>query len=86
MKTIPVIGISLALGATLLGGCASTSLMQATSAGYTGCQPQANQISNVQSGLNTLLWNASCQGKTYLCSAVTDANGGRQVSCAPAVS
>jgi len=82
MKSTTLV-ISLALGA-LLGGCASTSLMQATSAGYTGCQPQANQISNVKSGLNTLLWNASCQGKTYLCSEVSDAKGRWQASCAPA--
>jgi len=61
-----------------LGGCAAAARaeMQTISAGHTGCVPADNQLSNVNVGGT---WNATCKGKTYLCSA----SGASSYSCAP---
>jgi hypothetical protein len=37
-------------------------------AGYTGCLPAENQISNVHDDLGGATWNATCKGKVFLCS------------------
>jgi len=55
-----------------LCGCVAMAIpsLQSESAGYTGCPPEENQITNVQTILGTpTTYNASCKGKTYLCSA-----------------
>ena len=58
------------------------------SAGYTGCLPNDNQISNLTDidGVGSKTWNATCKGKVYLCSTVA---GGPlwqgSYSCAPAI-
>lgn len=87
MTSTPLV-VSLALAA-LLGGCAiswpTSTHTQAAAAGYTGCQPETNEISNVKETVGRLQWNATCQGKRYLCSEVVDGNGRWQYSCAPAV-
>lgn len=59
--------------------------LQAASAGHTGCMPVDNAISN--DGMVTAgeVWNATCNGKVYLCSAVTFLGNSASVSCAPAV-
>ena len=55
-------------------GCASLTekKLKTVSAGYTGCRPEENELSNVVAkpdGSGT--WNATCKGKTYLCSAIS---------------
>jgi hypothetical protein len=44
--------------------------LRVVSAGYTGCKPEDNQISNVtdQKANGPGTWNATCGGRTYLCS------------------
>ncbi len=60
--------------------------MQIVSAGHTGCVPAANQISAVHLGLDgSGTWQATCAGKTYLCSAFLGVNSSESYSCAPAV-
>jgi len=54
-----------------LGGCVAmvTASLQSESAGYTGCAPNENQITNVKTILgNPINYNATCKGKTYFCS------------------
>jgi hypothetical protein len=81
----------LAMSVVFLGiaGCVSLSSpvaqdqLRRISAGHTGCLPDDNVISNaVQSGSNAT-WNATCQGKTYLCSAVPAGSSSSSFSCAP---
>lgn len=54
------------------------------SAGYTGCMPADNELSNVSphpAGSGT--WNATCKGKVYLCSAYVSYNQQGSYHCAP---
>jgi hypothetical protein len=51
---------------TGVSGCATTGDLKFISAGHTGCTPDQLTISNVQRF--GALWNATCNGKTYLCS------------------
>jgi hypothetical protein len=71
---------------TLMGvhGCVSMAIptLRNVSAGYTGCLPDANQISNVSVHLSVTTWNASCAGKIFLCSAVGGGDSATQ-HCAP---
>jgi hypothetical protein len=84
----------------LLSGCATTSAtpkpkgplvaaemqrLQIASAGYTGCMPTDNAISNDGIVLTGEVWNATCNGKVYLCSAIawTGDWGSATMSCAP---
>ncbi len=73
-------------------GCVSLSAdspvvqdkLKTVSAGYTGCEPADNVLSNVapnRDGSGT--WNATCKGKIYLCSAVATVNQGESFHCAP---
>jgi hypothetical protein len=55
-----------------------TSDMQRNSAVFTGCSPDKNVISNID--VVNVTWNATCDGKKYLCSGDHD-----PVSCVPAV-
>jgi hypothetical protein len=58
--------------------------LKIVSAGHTGCLPDENEISNVNSspdGSGT--WNATCKGKVYLCSAVASVGNSESFSCAP---
>ena len=75
--------VSVALG-VLLGatGCISTDTLKLISAGHTGCTPDQLTISNVQGPGS--LWNATCNGKTYLCSGVATGKSSADYSCAPA--
>ena len=50
------------------------------SAGHTGCTPEQLTISNLSNTWpGNVMWNATCNGKVYLCSGVT----GKDYSCAP---
>jgi hypothetical protein len=75
--------------AAAMSGCASSPIvldrLKAVSAGYTGCAPEDNVLSNValnQVGGSTT-WNATCRGNTYLCSTVYT-NQSESSHCAPA--
>jgi len=73
-------------------GCVSMSAdspmvqekLKTVSAGYTGCAPEDNVLSNVApkpDGSGT--WNATCKGKTYLCSGVATVNKSESFHCTP---
>jgi hypothetical protein len=90
----PVVGIILAtvLSATGVAGCISTLAnsplviehLQVVSAGHTGCLPADNAISNVSAKADgSGVWNATCKGKTYLCSAAGSTGNSESFSCAP---
>ena len=61
--------------------CVSTGQLKLISAGHTGCTPEQLTISNVQ-GLGATMWNATCNGKTYLCSGVSTGKSSADYSCA----
>jgi hypothetical protein len=81
----------LAVATSCLGGCmalADSSIvrqkLQMVSAGYTGCVPEENELSNMApkfDGSGT--WNATCKGKTYLCSTIATSNQDQSYHCAP---
>src|SRR4051812_3559959 len=59
--------------------------LRTVSAGYTGCMPEENILSNIKpnpDGSGT--WNATCKGKTYLCSAIATVDNSVSFHCAPA--
>ena len=85
-KLIVLVGTLIA-GAS---GCVSVNSpivqekLKTVSAGYTGCVPDENVLSNVAAradGSGT--WNATCKGKTYLCSAVATIDKSESFHCAP---
>ena len=59
--------------------------MKIVSAGHTGCLPDDNELTNVSlSGDGSGLWNATCKGKVYLCTAVGSAGSNSEsYACAP---
>jgi len=57
--------------------------LQLVSAGHTGCLPDDNRISIVfASADGSGLWKATCNGQTYICSAVGTAERYSTYSCA----
>jgi len=86
--------MTLAILATGIGGCAVSpgssgssiveAKLQLVSAGYTGCMPEENAISNVRySGFTGGTWNAACKGKSYLCSGAYSTDSSWSFHCAP---
>lgn len=61
----------------------SVGLMQSSSAGQIGCQPDSITVSNGKWVTGGYLWNASCNGKTYLCTLLGN-DKATQASCAVA--
>jgi hypothetical protein len=63
--------------------------LKTISAGHTGCSPEQLTISNLQhlgTFGNDETWNATCDGKVYLCSGVgAGPKSTGTYSCAPAV-
>ncbi len=61
--------------------------LKTVSAGYTGCIPEENILTNVApkaDGSGT--WNATCKGKVYLCSGIATGTAGHtseSFHCAP---
>ena len=54
------------------------------SAGHTGCAPEENTLSNVSADSDgSGMWNATCKGKSYLCTAVASVGNSESFSCAP---
>ena len=58
-----------------------TDQLKTASAGHTGCEPEQLTISNLRSAGGGLLWNATCNGKTYLCSEIAGKSSA-EYSCA----
>jgi outer membrane murein-binding lipoprotein Lpp len=81
-----VVSVALTTGCTSLANSSvATDRLKMVSAGYTGCRPDANDISNVIANLDgSGLWNATCKGKVYLCSAVGSGQS-ESFSCAPEI-
>jgi hypothetical protein len=65
-------------------GCISPDLLKAQSAGQTGCVPDAIEVSSPQGVTGGYMWNATCNGKRYLCTTLSSGTKTSQVSCAPA--
>jgi hypothetical protein len=80
-RSLPMVTVVMGavLGAT---GCVSTDTLKLISAGHTGCTPDQLTISNVQGP--GAMWNATCNGKVYLCSGVSTGKSSAEFSCAPA--
>jgi hypothetical protein len=58
--------------------------LQMVSAGYTGCMPDENVLSNFAptfDGSGT--WNATCKGRKYLCSTISTVGNSQSYHCAP---
>jgi hypothetical protein len=72
----PIVAIS--------AGCMSPDLLKAQSAGQTGCTPDVIEVSKPQAVTDGYMWNATCNGKKYLCTALGSGKNSSQVSCAPA--
>ena len=60
-----------------------TDQLKAVSAGHTGCTPDQLTISNHQYNMYGETWNATCNGKVYLCSGVASGKSSEDFSCAP---
>jgi hypothetical protein len=60
--------------------CVSTNTLKFISAGHTGCTPDQLTISNVNGPGS--MWNATCNGKTYLCTGVATGKSSTDYSCA----
>ena len=60
--------------------------LKTVSAGHTGCTPENITISNRRTTMmgNNETWNATCNGKVYLCSGVATGKSSADFSCAPA--
>jgi hypothetical protein len=57
--------------------------LKLVSAGYTGCVPEENVLTNVSAQFDgSGRWNASCKGQTWLCTSVGQVDGGAQYHCA----
>jgi hypothetical protein len=83
--TSPSLPMAAVIVGVLLGATAcavDTNALKLISAGHTGCSPDRLTISNVQS--RGFLWNATCNGKTYLCSGLATGKSSAEYSCAPA--
>ena len=58
--------------------------LKLVSAGHTGCMPDENLIANVVAHPDgSGIWNATCKGKVYLCTAVESGGNSESFSCAP---
>jgi hypothetical protein len=77
----------------LVGACAPIPVnspmvldkLKLISAGYTGCVPDENTLTNATASLDgSGQWNATCKGQTWLCTSVGQVDGGAQYHCAPA--
>jgi hypothetical protein len=83
-RTVALAGLAL-ITAT---ACYTVSVMdqlKTVSAGRTGCTPDQITISNHTGSNINETWNATCNGKVYLCSGVAAGNSTENYSCAPAV-
>lgn len=70
--------------ANLVGCLPATSLLRTWSAGQTGCVPDAIEVSGSKAVVGGVMWNATCNGKRYLCTNLGTGTNSDQVSCAVA--
>jgi hypothetical protein len=83
--------VGLGLSLALLTGCVPLTVnspivqseLKTISAGHTGCMPDENDLTNVKDSASSATWNATCKGKVYLCTGVSDSANARTYSCAP---
>lgn len=64
------------LSAVALAGCVNREAM---TSGVIGCPVNEVHLKDVATQLTTGTWTATCRGKTFYCTAVTEAN----VVCSP---
>jgi hypothetical protein len=87
MRRFSVLAIVLGLsGCTAIANSPLVAAqLKIVSAGHTGCLPDDNELSNISMSANgSGLWNATCKGKVYLCSAVGSAGSySESYACAP---
>lgn len=83
MRTIHKLGILAAIAA-VSAACVSPARLQSQSAGQTGCAPDAIEVTQPQGITGGYMWNATCSGKKYLCTALSSGKSSAQVSCAVA--
>ncbi len=83
---VPLWATACAVDTQTAGAIGLTAALQVISAGRTGCAPTANHIAQVDMQLNgSGTWQATCAGRTYLCSAFQGVNPSDSYSCAPEV-
>jgi hypothetical protein len=70
----PIVAIS--------ASCVTPDVLKSQSAGQTGCVPDAIEVSNPQPVTGGYMWNATCNGKKYLCTTLGSGKNSSQVSCA----
>ena len=83
------LGISgcMAMANSIANSPSNITALKTVSAGYTGCLPDENQVSNINATAAGTTWNAKCKSKSkiYLCSSVGYAGDGTEShSCARA--
>ena len=88
VRLLRVSALGLAILCLASGCTVSASLVQdrlkLISAGHTGCLPDENEITNVSTRSDgSGIWNATCKGRTYLCTAVGSVGNSEAFSCAP---
>jgi hypothetical protein len=58
--------------------------LQFVSAGFTGCMPEDNAITNIDPHpVGEFTWNATCNTSAYLCSSIDEVSGQTHYNCAP---
>ena len=72
----------LAAIAAISAGCISPDRLKSESAGQTGCPPDAIEVTQPQGITGGYMWNATCNGKHYLCTALSSGKSSSQTSCA----
>ena len=64
----------------ILASCISPDLLKSQSAGQTGCVPDSIEVSKPQGVTGGYMWNATCNGKKYLCTTLVSGKNSNQVS------
>jgi hypothetical protein len=85
MTRVSLLGTVIILTTLCTAACVFTPVtdqLKTASAGHTGCTPEQLTIANVRTSGGGLLWNATCNGKTYLCDRASLTS--EESSCAPA--
>jgi hypothetical protein len=65
-----------------VNGCITTDQLKTATSGHTGCTPEQITISNRRFSGGGELWDATCNGKVYLCSLVSTGKSSDEYSCA----
>ena len=74
--------VALAAVGAILTGCTTASMLKTWSAGQTGCVPDAIEVSTPTAVIGGVMWNATCNGKKYLCTSLGSPRESAQNSCA----